>query len=457
MKKQFLVLGTTALLAGFALPAMAQDTEMIGNKVTEEAEAKEPETAKVPFDGMDLSWINGQNRQTDFPLTLKDKNGENILTGVAFVDAYYNYNFNHPNDNTHTISSSIGRSNEVTLNMLSIGMETNYKNIIGRLWLQYGQMASIVQDLDGTVAHGRNTSINNLKYIREAAAGYHFNKWYGINVEAGIFMSYIGLESYVLNENWCYQRSMPCDFTPFYFQGARIQAFPSKKLKQEIWLLNGWQSYNSWNKQMALGSSTYWRPNEDLQLVANFYLAGHDARSNAGLMRFHHDHSVVGRYYKKKNARGISQAALSINNHYGFQSGNGVKASDQYFLGTSIANRIWFHKNKLALTLRGDYVTNPGAYLAFSPSPVADNDFNDALAAGKDLEIFQGTATFDVMPNDHVTFRLEYGYRSSNIPYFAGPGGTTSPDGWIDTPTAGWRPDLVKNESRITAAVSFRL
>ena len=56
---------------------------------------------------------------------------------------------------------------------------------------------------------------SNLKYIREAAAGYQFNKWYGLNVEMGIFMSYIGLESYITAENCSYQRSMVCDFTPF--------------------------------------------------------------------------------------------------------------------------------------------------------------------------------------------------------------------------------------------------
>jgi len=443
MKKHFFKICTLGFTTAIALNCFAQK------------DSTPP--AKVPFDGMDLSWINGQNRQTDFPLTLKDKNGETILTGVAYMDAYYNYDFYKPKDNTHTISSSIGRSNEFTVNMASIGIESYYKNIIGRLWLQFGQMGSIVQDLDGTVNHGRNTSLNNLKYIREAAAGYHFNKWYGINVEMGIFMSYIGLESYVINENWCYQRSMPCDFTPFYFSGARIQMYPSKKLKQEIWFLNGWQTYNGWNQGLGLGSSTYYRPNENLQLVANFYFAGHDTRNNPGVLRFHHDHSVVARYYNHKESKGISQMAFSINNHYGFQTGNGVKPKDQYMLGTSIANRIWFHKNKLAFTLRGDYVTNPGAYLAFSPSPVTPNDFTDAMDNGRILTLFQGTACFDVMPTQFATFRLEYGYRSSNIPYFAGKGGTTSPDGWVDTPTAGWRPDLQKNESRLTLAAIFRL
>jgi len=414
--------------------------------------------AKVPFEGMDLTWVNGQNRQQDFPLTLKDKEtGETIVTGVAYVDAYYNYNFARPIDNTQTISSSIGRHNEFTVNMASLGLETNYKNVIGRVWLQYGQMGSIVQDLDGSVGHGRNTSISNLKYIREAAAGYHFNKWYGVNVEMGIFMSYIGLESFVLSENWNYQRSMVCDFTPFYFSGMRIQVFPTKKFKTELWLLNGWQTYNSWSTGIGLGSSNYYRPNENLQLVANFYY-GKDTR-NSNRVRFHHDNSIVARYYKNKGSNGISQAAFSLNTHYGFQSGDGVARTDQYMAGTSLANRIWFHQNKFALTLRGDIITNPGTYLAFSPSPITDNAYNDALAADpkQKLNMFQGTATFDVMPNDHITFRLEYGHRNANVPYFAGHGGTTSPDGWIDTDPTGWRPDLKKMENRITAAVNFRL
>ncbi|AWI26351.1 outer membrane beta-barrel protein [Flavobacterium pallidum] len=413
-------------------------------------------TVKIPFQNMDLSWINGQNRQTDFPLTLKDGSGETILTGVAYLDTYINYDLRNPIDNTHTISSSIGRNNEFTLNLASIGIETNYKNIIGRLWLQYGQMGSIIQDLDATVAHGRNTSIDNLKNIREAAAGYHFNTWHGVNVEMGIFMSYIGLESYITQENWSYQRSMVCDFTPFYFSGARLQAFPSKHFKTELWLLNGWQSYNSWNKSIGVGNSNYYRPNENLQLVANFYY-GNDSRTSVN--RFHHDNSIVMRYYKDARSEGISQGAFSLNTHYGFQQGAGVKASAQYMTGASLSNRLWFYKNKFAVTLRGDFVKNPGLYLAFSPSPVTPNDFTDAIAndSSQDLTIYQGTITFDIMPSDFVTFRLEARYRKSDKPYFAGHGGTTSPDGWVDTPVGNWRPDLVRDEAGITLAVNFRL
>lgn len=435
--------------------------------------------AKIPFEGMDLTWINGQNRQTNFPLVLTDKKtNETILTGVTYLDAYYNYNFANPIDNTQTISSTIGRHNEFTLNNVSIGVESNYKNTIGRLWLQYGQAASIVQDLDASTNKGKNTSINNLKYIREAAAGYHFNKLHGVNVEMGIFMSYIGLESYVTQENWSYQRSLLCDFTPFYFSGARLQAYLTKKYKVELWVLNGWQSYNSFSNGPGLGFSNYFRPNENLQLVANFYY-GKDSQNPDTLghqsqrMRFHHDNSIVARYYKNKESKGISQAAFSLNSHYGFQSnhekGDTLNANQNFMTGASLSHRLWFNKNKLGLTLRADYLTNQSvvngvntsSYLAYTPAVPSGvpNDYDLAISQNQKLELFQFTTSFDIMPNDFVTFRLEYVYRHSNIPYFAGHGGTTSPSGFTNGPSTvlPWKPDLKKDENRITLAVNFRL
>ncbi|MGB8193549.1 MAG: outer membrane beta-barrel protein, partial [Chitinophagaceae bacterium] len=220
--------------------------------------------------------------------------------------------------------------------------------------------------------------------------------------------------------------------------------------------LNGWQSYNSWNNTIGLGSSNYFRPTENLQLVANFYY-GKDSRSN--VKRFHHDNSIVGRIVNRPAGTGLSQAAFSLNTHYGFQNGAGVSSGVNYMTGASLASRFWFKRNKFALTFRRDFVTNPGLYLAFTPSPVTPNDFTDAISTDpkQKLTIYQATSTLDLMPNDHFTFRLEYGYRKSNVPYFAGAGGTTSPDGWADTPISNWRPDLRQTENRLTVAFNFRL
>lgn len=427
-----------------------------------------PAISKTPFDGYDVGWINGQNRNQNAPLlAVKDKDGSTLLTGTVLVDGYFNYNFARPKDNTQTNSFSTGRTNEFQLNQVSVGIESNYKNMIARVFLQAGNMLNVVQDADGSVTRGRNAGISDLKYIREAAVGYRFNVNYGLSAELGIFTSYVGLESYILQENWTYQRSMVCEFTPFYFQGMRIQYFPTKNYKTELWLLNGWQTYNSWSKNIGVGSSNYYRPTEKTQLVYNLYY-GNDSKSGttelSKIHRVHNEVSLAQRYFKNKEAKGLSQAAFDIDLHYGFQSGDGIKPKNNYMTGFAAANRLWFFKNRFGWTLRGDYVTNPGAgfpgYLAFVPAATGQipNDYDTAIASGQNLRMTQLSTTFDVMPNDFITFRLEYDFRHANVPYFAGPGGTTSQTGFItDAPAPNWKPDLRKQENRIILSVNFRL
>lgn len=409
------------------------------------------------YSSFDFTWANGSNRQKTFPLIVKDDSNNVVLTGVACVDAYYNFDFHRPIDNTHIASSSIGRDNEFTVNLATFGFESNYKNIIGKLYFQFGNFLNFVQDVDLSVQRGRNTSISDMKFIREVSAGYHFDILHGINLEMGILPSFLGLESYLTNENWTYQRSSVCDFTPFYFTGMKAQIFPIPQLRFDVLLVNGWQTYNSWHDRPGLGLSASYRFSDDLQLMINYY-GGNDSRQ--AVNRYHHDHSVVARVMKEPESNGLSQVAFSLNNHFGFESGEGKTYNTHFMAGSSFATRLWFNKNTIGLTLRSDYVTNPGLHLAYVPSPVTPNDFTDAIANDplQRISIGQATVTVDYMPNDFATFRLEYGYRAANHPYFAGRGGTTSPDGWSATPIpVDWRPDLEKTEHRLTGAINIRL
>ena len=83
----------------------------------------------------------------------------------------------------------------------------------------------------------------------------------GINIDAGIFLSYVGLCSYYNYENWTDQASYVSSNTPWFFNGIRIQIFPTDKLKIEPWIINGWQSYGMFNEQPGLGFQIAWRPN----------------------------------------------------------------------------------------------------------------------------------------------------------------------------------------------------
>ena len=100
----------------------------------------------------------------------------------------------------------------------------------------------------------------------------------GINVQAGIFMSYVGLWSYYNFDNWTYQPSYVSSNTPWFFNGMRVQIFPSDKLKIEPWLVNGWQSYGKFNQAPGVGGQILWRPNGSLSILGQQLLRHRHAR-----------------------------------------------------------------------------------------------------------------------------------------------------------------------------------
>src|SRR6202000_1814392 len=105
----------------------------------------------------------------------------------------------------------------------------------------------------------------------------------------------------------------------------------------------------------------------------------------------------------------------------------------QAFIGTMAYLRGWFKKDLYAVTLGGGLMNTPGRYLTLLP-PI-----NGATAVtgtpyftenpGDRSQMHDGTITFDYMPSQFITFRLEEGYRFSDVPYWTGRGGITPPGG----------------------------
>ena len=99
-------------------------------------------------------------------------------------------------------------------------------------------------------------------------------------------MSYIGLNSFYQAENWEYQASFTSDNTPWFFNGIRCQIFPSKHLKIEPWIINGWQSYGKFNQMPGVGGNITRTPNSKLKLLNNNYY-GKDAAGLHKRKKFH--------------------------------------------------------------------------------------------------------------------------------------------------------------------------
>lgn len=427
------------------------------------------EKEKIPLEGFDLTWQNGNDRRDSAVLTSK------YVVGNIMVDGGATYSFNNPIDNTVVGSTSMARNNEMQINCASFGGDFNYHGARARIYTQFGTRVTVVPRNDYSQYKGQYELANMYRNISEAYAGYHFNKWYGINVDAGLFMSYVGLLSNYQSENWSYQASYTSDNTPWFFNGIRVQIFPTKTFKMEGWIINGWQSYGKFNKMPGFGVNFTWSPKEYIKILTNDYY-GTDAAGFANRIRFHSDNSFLLRYYNHKQSKGISRMAFTLTADLGFESGDGVTpfggagGPEQNFIAGMAYNRIWFNKNKFGWTIGGGFMHNPGRYLVLLPtgdaSPLPNpNNPTQTLGThpfsanvGDQFDAIDFSTSFDWMPNQSLTFRIEYVYREASTPYFAGHGGVTSPTGYITTPLpADWKPDLVKAESRITFVVIFRL
>jgi hypothetical protein len=420
------------------------------------AAAQEKPKAPEPFAFADFSWVPGNWGPSEHPLTAGP------FTGELRVDAAYHYSFNQPADDTISGSSEVFRHGELQLTQIGIGGDVLYKNVIARLMTQFGMYSQTTPRNDASTGRGQWSLDGAYRYISEAYGGYHFDKMSGINVEAGIFMSYIGLWSYYNFDNWTYQPSYVSSNTPWFFQGLRVQIYTSDKLKIEPWLVNGWQSYGRFNSALGGGGQILWRPTGDWSIVSNNYY-GKDTLNTPNRKRFHTDDSVSYKYYDAPEGS-LSQGAVSLTIDGGCESGGGVSCSSQYFLGFMLYNRLWFAHDRFGLTVGGGAITNPGRYLVLMPPINGATAFSGTpyftYNPGQEFKAWDAQVCGDYSPNRYVTFRLEYNYRHANVPYFAGSGGVTPPGGNQGLPGSnvpGWTPDLVNSESRMTLALLVRM
>jgi len=414
----------------------------------------------APFSFADFTWLTGNPRIKEVPFDTK------FFTPEIRVDVNYTHSFNDPKDDTIGGSSEIFRANEFQLTQLGVGGDFHWDNVQARLMTQFGMYSQTQPRNDPSAARGQWNLDGAYQYLAEAYGGYHFNVLDGVNVQAGIFMSYIGLWSFYNFDNWTYQPSYVSSNTPWFFNGMRVQIFPNEHLKIEPWLINGWQAYGRFNHRPGFGGQILWRPTGWFSFVGNQYVLGADTLNNPGRIRYHTDDSIQVKYFDHPG-RLLDKMAFTFTGDMGCEHGGGVsctgdsaKGPKQSFIGYMVYNRFWFHKDLYAMTVGGGQINNPGRYLvllppingatAFSGTPYFTENPGDPFKA------WDASATFDYMPSQYITFRWEYNHRHADVPYFSGSGGITPPGGNTGPPGSivpGFTPDLVNTENRVTGAL----
>jgi hypothetical protein len=430
--------------------------------------AQAPTEELDPFSFADFTWQSGSPRTHDSLLAMK------YFTGELRLDDSFNYSLNHPADDTIGGSTEAWRSGENQVTQLGFGGDFHMDNVTARFMTQFGMLSTTTPRNDASTARGQWDLADAYRYISEGYGGYHFGDPHrGVNVQAGLFMSYIGLWSYYNFDNWTYQPSYVSSNTPWFFNGARVQWFPTDRLKIEPWLINGWQSYGRFDHLPGIGGQVRYAPTENLILIFNQYFLGSDILDDPGRHRFHTDDSVQVKWYENKRTF-ISRIATTLTVDVGCEYGGGATCNtdttDANHTGTGVLFagfmayvRAW-HGEHFAMTFGGGAIDNPGRYLVLLP-PI-----NGATAAsgtpyftenpGDPFKAWDTQLTFDYMPSQFITFRTELVYRRANVPYFSGPGGITPPtgnQGDAGSTVAGWSPDLVQSEPRFSLSLLVKM
>ncbi len=401
--------------------------------------------SQPPFGEFDFSWLNGNNNQPSSLLTMGP------LTWSIYIDAYYAWQFNAPIDHTIFPTTTAARHNEISFNLGILGVDiTGLDGPLGRIYIQYGSNVETDAGQDPTVNRGYFLSASVFKYIEQAAVGWHFHALHGINAEIGIFPSYVGLESYLPQENWSYTHAFLSDFTPYYFFGIRGQIFPTKRLKIELWLVNGWQTFGQWHEGRAGGYLLNWRPREWFSLVNSFYI-GQEVVNDPDSLRPYTDNNVQIRYYKGRGKHTIHSAAFSLTADIGYEK-RGAPVPNGWMGGLSLANRFAW-TSWLATTVRGDiFYDERGSII--QQLPIGD----PYKLPGKGPYLLGGfSITADVLPTPWVLFRIEYSHRESNQPYFSGHNGITGPTGIMAPFDPAFVPDFQKHDDRLIVNATLRL
>jgi hypothetical protein len=388
----------------------------------------------TPFADYDWTWLNGNPRNHDVAFDSK------FFTPEIRADVTYTYDFNKPSDDSMGGSSELFRSNEIQLEQLGIGGDFHWDNARARFMTQFGEYSEATIRNDGSYNKGQWNLNDADRYLAEAYGGFHVNWLKGVNFDAGIFMSYVGLFSYYNFDNWAYQPSYVSSNTPWFFEGIRIQIFPTHHLKIEPWIINGWQSYASANTRKGLGGQIKWTPYPWLNIVSNNYGLGHDDLYIPNRSRIHTDNSIEVKYYDKPG-KFIDKMAFTFTGDMGCEFGGGVSCytdkaggPKQSFIGYMVYNKFWFHKDLYSITVGGGQINNPGRYLVLVPPINGETAGSAALNSpyftfnpGDPFKAWDTSVTFDYMPHQWVTLRFEGDYRHANVPYWSGAGGVTPP------------------------------
>jgi hypothetical protein len=205
--------------------------------------------------------------------------GLNFFKGVTFggfIDAYYNWDVNEPDDATVTLGGAgLKRNfdfshNSLTLSQVDFEMARAVSDTapLGYMvQLVAGPTADLVNG--GDFSTGNSTAAHFMQYYMSGRLG-------GVTLDFGKFVTPHGAEVIDNRANWNYSRGLLFALAiPYHHFGLRAAIPISDKASMTAFLVNGWNNVVDNNKGKTFGLNLTLNPTDKVSFIQN-YMVGQE-------------------------------------------------------------------------------------------------------------------------------------------------------------------------------------
>lgn len=193
----------------------------------------------------------------------------------AFLDTAFSYGFNKFDPRNRAYLTQPTRDQEVQVNLAFVDIKLDTERYRGRIALQAGSSVD------------RNYSAENeevFRYVQESYGGLKLAD--GLWLDGGIYLSHIGLESWISRDNWSYTRLLMSEFSPYYESGVKLSYEASKNLTLQLHYLNGWQNITNFDGRSALGTQVAYTFENKTSIVSNSFVGKEPNENSCGTRLF---------------------------------------------------------------------------------------------------------------------------------------------------------------------------
>ena len=198
----------------------------------------------------------------------------------GYVGVYYGYDFGNPASLTRpNFIYSENLHNQIAVNLALLGARYTGDRVRGTFAIQTGTYPDANYAAEPAI----------FRNIYEAWGGVKLAK--NLWLDAGIFLSHIGLEGPNSRDNLTLTRSIMADNSPYYEAGAKLTYDAGRKWLFSALTVNGWQVIRDRNQNEALGTQVQFRPSAKWLLNSSTFVGeGRNLPDSVGRqLRYFHD------------------------------------------------------------------------------------------------------------------------------------------------------------------------